>query len=605
MGFAWVNADGEPSPPPTKPAGWFRRRQLQEPPLAEENVLRNEFFELQFDPTTGAIRTISDYRSRDPRLAQQIALREPQGSNPTAEANYSRMAADELRVAAATPLVGEMLSRGRLLDRDGNRVAGYRQKTRVRRGSRTIELEIELETNREPGHNPWDSYYAVRFAWKDETATLHRDANMADVATDLQQFEAPHFVDIRHGTKHATVLAAGLPYHHRIGPRRLDTLLVPRGETERTFRLGIGIDVPNPMAAAIELIAPALTLDDQPSPPTPTGWLFHLDCRNVLATHWEPLPGDCPDFRASENGTVPLRSHRLPRSPAGNRRSRRTARPALFPPVGISTEGRLRRRAAAGAYRRRRSHQRSDRPVPMARNRGPLRMTPAVRLVLLPGLGADDRLLEPQRDEFPDLLVPPWIPPTKNESLAEYAGRMAATIPRATDVPMILGGVSFGGMLACEMVRHLTPRAVVLIASCRTPDGLRPACRVGRVLLPLVPLHAWTIAKALANVVLKLRTGVPRERRELAVTMFREMDSRFMHWILHAILSWNPAPLDDIPVFHIHGGRDFVIPARRVAADAIVPDGGHLINVTHAAAVNAFLRAVSAGSTQDRGQDGP
>ena len=21
----------------------------------------------------------------------------------------------------------------------------------------------------------------------------------------------------------------------------------------------------------------------------PCGWLFHLDCRNVLATHWEPL----------------------------------------------------------------------------------------------------------------------------------------------------------------------------------------------------------------------------------------------------------------------------------------------------------------------------
>jgi len=36
-------------------------------------------------------------------------------------------------------------------------------------------------------------------------------------------------------------------------------------------------------------------LSDQPPPPTPTGWLFHLDRRNVLATHWEPLQSDTSD----------------------------------------------------------------------------------------------------------------------------------------------------------------------------------------------------------------------------------------------------------------------------------------------------------------------
>ena len=66
--------------------GWFGRRKPQEPPpLAEENVLRNEFFEIHFDPHTGAIRSISDYHSRDPRLAQQIALRLPHGGEPGAD----------------------------------------------------------------------------------------------------------------------------------------------------------------------------------------------------------------------------------------------------------------------------------------------------------------------------------------------------------------------------------------------------------------------------------------------------------------------------------------------------------------------------------------
>lgn len=230
-------------------------------------------------------------------------------------------------------------------------------------------------------------------------------------------------------------------------------------------------------------------------------------------------------------------------------------------------------------------------------------MNLAFQLILLPGLGADHRLLEPQRREFPQLIVPAWIPPRKNESLPDYAARMAETVRPSRDAPLLLGGVSFGGMLAYEMARHLKPDAVVLIASCRRRRGFRPVCRAGRWLLPLVPVQAWDIAKLLAGPVVRLRIGVPPARRDLAVTMFRESDSRFMHWVLQAILRWQPTPLEGIRVCHIHGGRDRLIPARRVEADKIIPDGGHLINVTHAEEVNAFLwkacesQANSAGET--------
>ena len=79
--------------------------------------------------------------------------------------------------------------------------------------------------------------------------------------------------------------------------------------------------------------------------------------------------------------------------------------------------------------------------------------------------------------------------------------------------------------------------------------------------------------------------------------MFKDADSRFMHWILQAILRWQPTPLDGIPVFHIHGGRDPLdSSARRVKADVVIPNGGHLINVTHADEVNAFIACLLKGS---------
>jgi alpha-mannosidase len=295
MGFAWIGSDSEPSHVIER-KGWFGwRKVLEMPPLAAENVLRNEFFEIRFDPQLGSIRTISDYSSRDPRLAQQIALRLPHGGEPGSDQNYSIMAADSLQVTSAGPVLGEMVSRGRLLDREGRRVAGFCQTTRVRRGSRVIEVEIELDTDRQPGPNPWDSYYAVRFAWKDETAKLHRSVSLANVPTELTQFESPHFVDICRAKQHTTLLCGGLPYHRRLGLRMLDTLLAVQGETARRFRFGIGIDVPNPASAALAFLSPPLVLADQPSPPSASGWLFHLDCRNVLATHWQWLP-------ASDNG---------------------------------------------------------------------------------------------------------------------------------------------------------------------------------------------------------------------------------------------------------------------------------------------------------------
>ncbi len=220
-------------------------------------------------------------------------------------------------------------------------------------------------------------------------------------------------------------------------------------------------------------------------------------------------------------------------------------------------------------------------------------MSPAFQLILLPGLGADHRLLEPQRAAFPQLIVPPWIPPRKNESLPQYAERMAEKVVQSHNVPLVLGGVSFGGMLAYEMARYLKPDAVVLIASCRKRESLRPIYAPGRWLLPLIPVQAWSVAKLLSGPVMRIRHRTSVARRELLIAMFKDTDSRFMHWTLQAILRWQPTPLADIPVFQIHGSRDPLIPARRVEADVMIPNGGHLINVTHAEEVNAFVRRAS------------
>jgi alpha-mannosidase len=218
-------------------------------------------------------------------------MRRPAGGDVPADddANYSIMAADDVSVTSAGRVLGEVVARGRLVDREAQRLGGFTQTTRVRRGSRIIELEIELDVGRQPGPGAWQSYYAARFAWSDATANLYRSVNMANLPTDAVQLETPHFVDVRAGKVRTTLLCGGLPYHRRFGLRKLDTLLVVRGERSRRFRLGIGIDVPHPMAAALDFLAPKAVVSGVHCPTVPAAWLFHLDARNVVATHWEPI----------------------------------------------------------------------------------------------------------------------------------------------------------------------------------------------------------------------------------------------------------------------------------------------------------------------------
>jgi len=220
-------------------------------------------------------------------------------------------------------------------------------------------------------------------------------------------------------------------------------------------------------------------------------------------------------------------------------------------------------------------------------------MAEAYRLVMLPGVGADHRLFEPQRAALPNLEVPDWLSAQRNESLPHYAARMAETI--AGDRPLVLGGVSFGGMVAYEMARALKPDSLVLISTARSRRALRPIYRMIRPFMPLLPPLLLEVAKPLASPSLALVRSLNTDARRLGAAMFRDADSRFMHWAFSAIFDWRPVPLEGIAVRQIHGLCDGLLPARRSDADVFVPGAGHLMNVTHAEVVNAFIREAVSG----------
>ncbi len=294
MGFVWVTAASSPS------------KQRPSPLLAEDLrdredlvVIRNEFLEATINPTTGAMQSLKDYGKRGNRLSQQLALRTGSSrgkvgeawQNPDESAAYSVMAADSVEVSAATTAYGEVTVAGRLLDREGRLQANYRQTFRLWRGTRVLHLEIELDPQITPAADPWNAYYACRFAWADETAELFRAVNQTRQKATRKQLEAPLYIEINTGEAQTTVLTGGLPYHKRIGDRMLDTLLSVRGERQKKFHIGLGLDLPQPHNEAIGLLAPKTCTFQNASAPQSgdSSWLFHIDARSVVATHWEAV----------------------------------------------------------------------------------------------------------------------------------------------------------------------------------------------------------------------------------------------------------------------------------------------------------------------------
>ena len=300
-GFAWLGCNTASDTAP--PAASRPRAKRSRIPLAAGNVLRNDTMEVTVNETTGAIQAVQDYRYRGNLLSAQIAYRHSDSKGADSKkadsqntGRYSVMAADQIDVTASDSLQGEITSRGRLLNSEGETLARFVQRLQLIRYRPVLQIDVELDIKIEldgedaTGVDPWLSYFALRFAWADETAELWCSEALTSQSTGARRFVAPHFVDIR-GRHPLAILSVGLPFHVRSGPAMLDTLLIAGREQQRKFRLGVAVGEAYPLQAALDLITPVKLCTATSGQPQSgqSGWFFHINRKNVIATAWEPL----------------------------------------------------------------------------------------------------------------------------------------------------------------------------------------------------------------------------------------------------------------------------------------------------------------------------
>lgn len=279
LGFAWIPRGGQPGSSQPKP----RLR------LAEEFVVRNEFFEAEIDPATGGLRCLRDLKTRVARIGQQLVY------NPG-----SRMEARNLRVTVNGSALGEIISEGVLLNEQNEEIASFRQRFRAWMSRPMLDMRIEIHPKQQATGYPWHSYFGSRFAWRDDRSAIMRGVNGSSNQTTHTRPVTPDYLDIHLGKHSTLIFPGGLPFHQRHGARMVDVILIPEREECRVFDIGLALDRDNPMQTAVGFVSPVAVVPTGKGPPHigPSGWLFHVDAPNLLMTHLRPVEGTDPTGRS-------------------------------------------------------------------------------------------------------------------------------------------------------------------------------------------------------------------------------------------------------------------------------------------------------------------
>ena len=205
-------------------------------------------------------------------------------------------------------------------------------------------------------------------------------------------------------------------------------------------------------------------------------------------------------------------------------------------------------------------------------------------ILLLPGMGADARMFEPLRAALPQLQCPAWIEPRRRESIRDYAQRLAEVVEPAPGT--IIGGASFGGMVALELAVHVGAPVCVLLGSVTSREQLPPWLRHARVLAAGLRFFPWGVATFLARIV----AGTFRTPDAGLLRQFGAADPAFLRWACGALLHWEVSPeVERLQLIHLHGSDDWILPARYAAPTRVIAGAGHILSVTHPEAVIEHL----------------
>ncbi|OQY19434.1 MAG: hypothetical protein B6I36_04250 [Desulfobacteraceae bacterium 4572_35.1] len=214
-------------------------------------------------------------------------------------------------------------------------------------------------------------------------------------------------------------------------------------------------------------------------------------------------------------------------------------------------------------------------------------MPAARRLILLPGIAADERSYCSLGDLPIEVLTPRLLVPRWHESMEDYAARHANWL-KVGDLD-IVGGCSFGSMVAGEICRQRSVSALVLLSGALSSASLSPLAHKLKTISTFIPLM---LARPLllSSPFLRAVFGASSaDNVKLARQMALDTPAQLIVRGRQLATNYYPNQPLHCPVFALHGVQDRVILPPAVEHCELIDDAGHGMIVTHPQRVSSFL----------------
>ncbi len=208
-------------------------------------------------------------------------------------------------------------------------------------------------------------------------------------------------------------------------------------------------------------------------------------------------------------------------------------------------------------------------------------------IYLLTGLGADERVFH--RMDFSEYSVTyiKWITPNHKESIESYAIRLREqiTVPNP-----ILIGLSFGGMMAIEIAKHIETKQVILIASAKTKHEIPFYYRLAGLLKihKVMPSGVLKKSNFLTNWIFGTTSSADRQ---LLKDILKDTDPAFLKWAIEKVLRWRNTHQHP-NLFHIHGTSDRILPSTFIKCNVKIIKAGHFMTLNNAEELNRIIKEI-------------
>ena len=210
-------------------------------------------------------------------------------------------------------------------------------------------------------------------------------------------------------------------------------------------------------------------------------------------------------------------------------------------------------------------------------------------LYLIPGTGADHRLFNQIAVENCELRYIKYEVPDKNESLEEYAHRLAQQIDVTSNYS--IAGVSLGGMITAEMSKFMNAEKFVLISSAKNKQEVPLRIRCQKY-LPFYRMFGGKMYKKLTKMAMPIfEPKSSKEVRATCASMLDDTDPLFLERAVKMIVKWENIA-DNDHLIRIHGTKDQVFPYRKIENPITVDKGSHLMIQRHPNEINKILNDI-------------